>query len=134
MNLKEYREVSHKIANRRTRGTPHGDLLKMVVKRLVLFPGVLVIQHNTGALKGIGAGGRERLIRYGYPGMADLYVRVRPKALGVWRTIWMEIKVGGDSQRPDQVAFQESMERCGDMYYIIRDADTAVHIVDLYRK
>jgi len=130
MDVKEYREVAHKLANRRAPGTPHGDLIKAIVQGLVLIPGVMVIQHNTGALKGIGAGGRERLIRYGYPGMADLYVRVKPRGgAGPWRTFWMEIKVAGDTQKPAQVAFQASMEKCGDAYYIIRDVEEALAIV-----
>jgi len=134
MDVKEYREVAHNMANRRTRGTPHGDLIKSIVQNLVLIPGVMVIQHNTGALKGIGAGGRERLIRYGYPGMADLYVRVRPRGgAGFWRTIWMECKVGGDHQKPAQVGFQASMEKCGDQYYIIRDREEALAIVRYIR-
>jgi len=134
MTVEEYRKVSHKIASRRSPGTPHGDLIKSIVQNLVLIPGVMVIQHNTGALRGIGQGGKERLIRYGYPGMADLYVRVRPRGgAGFWRTIWMECKVAGDTQKPAQVGFQASMEKCGDQYYIIRETEEALAIVRYVR-
>jgi len=127
MTAEEYRAVAHRIATRRTKGTPHGDLIKAVVARLVLVPGVEVIQMNTGALRAVGQGGRERLVRYGYPGMADLYVRARSGH--VHRTCWLECKVPPDKQSPAQVAFEQMAQRWGDTYVVVRSVEDALRAV-----
>ena len=131
MNIAEYRAVAHKLAARRGKGTPHGDLIKAVVHRLVLLPGVDVIQMNTGALKAIGQGGKERLVRYGYPGMADLFVRVTvgSRCAPRWDVLWMECKVPPDKQSPAQVAFEQQAGRWGDLYRVVTSVEEAVRAV-----
>jgi len=132
MNVQEYHAVAHKLANRRMKGTPHGDLIKAVVQRLCLKPGVDVIQMNTGALKGIGQDGKERLIRFGYPGMADLFVRVSvgTRCAPRYVVLWMECKIPPDKQSDAQVAFQQQTEKWGDLYRIVRTIEDAQRIIE----
>ena len=127
MNVREYRDVAHKLAMRRMKGTPEGDLKRSVVQRLCLMQGVDVISMNTGALKGIGQGGKERLIRYGYPGMSDLFVRVSvgTKCEPRYAVLWIELKVKGGKQSPAQVCFEGQAAKWGDHYRVVRSVEEA---------
>jgi len=135
MNVKEYREVAHKMAARRMKGTPEGDLLKAVMQRICYLPGVDPIRMNTGALMAVGQGGKQRPVKYGYPGMADIYCRVsvgtrcRPR----WETLWIELKADSN-QSAAQVAFQEKVERWGDHYTLARDVDDCVNAITYVQK
>lgn len=130
MNIPEYRAMAHKLANRRRKGTPHKDLIKAIVQRLVLMRGVVVIQHNTGALA-VGEGQQRRFVRFGYPGMADLYVRARcvtPEFVW-WRTVWLEVKVPPDVQSTAQVEFERMVVEWGDIYRVVRSVEDAERAV-----
>ena len=96
------------------------------------MPGVDVISMNTGALKGIGQGGRERLIRYGYPGMADLFVRVSvgTRCAPSSRVLWIELKTSTGKQSDAQVAFQQQAEKWGDLYRVVRTVDDAQQAIE----
>ena len=127
MNVREYHDVAHKLAMRRTKGTPEGDLKRAVVQRLCLMPGVDVMPMNTGALKGIGQGGKERLIRYGFPGMADLFVRVSigTKCVPRYAVLWIELKMTGARQSEAQVCFEGQAAKWGDHYRVVRSVEEA---------
>lgn len=134
MDYGEYRDIAHKLAARRSPGTPEGDLLKAVMQRLCYLPGVDPIRMNTGALMAVGQGGKQRPVRYGYPGMADIYCRVfigtrcRPR----WETLWIELKAKS-AQSAAQVAFQEKVERWGDHYILARNVDECVNAITYLR-
>jgi hypothetical protein len=127
LNVREYRDVAHKLANRRMKGTPEGDLKRAVVQQLCLMPGVDVISMNTGALKGIGQGGNERLIRFGFPGMADLFVRVSvgTKCVPRYAVLWIELKTPGKKQSDAQVCFEGQAAKWGDHYRVVRSIEEA---------
>ncbi len=106
----------------------HTELVRAIVARLNLMPGVDAIQMNTGEIHREGVH-----VKFGHKGMADIYVRaaVAHKTPGAaMRTLWLEAKTGTGKQKPDQKAFQEMVERWGDPYIICRSIDDAERAVE----
>jgi hypothetical protein len=126
VNVREYRDVAHKLATRRTKGTPEGDLKRAVVQRLCMMQGVDVIRMNTGAT-GIGVGKARRFVRYGFPGMADLFCRVSigTKCVPRYAVLWIELKTPGKRQSPAQVCFEGQAAKWGDHYRVVRSVEEA---------
>ena len=126
MNVREYHDVAHKLAMRRTKGTPEGDLKRAVVQRLCLMQGVDVIRMNTGATV-IGEGKARRFVKFGFPGMADLFVRVSigTKCVPRYAVLWIELKVHGARQSAAQVCFEGQAAKWGDHYRVVRSVEEA---------
>ena len=59
----------------------------------------------------------QRIIKYGLNGSSDI--------LGISSGIFLavEIKIGADKQRPDQINFQKMIQSCGGIYEIIRSEE-----------
>ena len=128
MDAKEYREVAHKIARRHK--TPESALKDEITALLVRMPGVDMIRMNTGQAS---YGGRK--VRYGYPGMADIYCRVRcgTRCNPRWATLWIELKAG-TKQREAQIAFEQKVILWGDWYALIEDVGDCMKVVEGIRK
>jgi hypothetical protein len=126
MNVTEYRAVARKLAQRRMKGTPEGDLKRAVVQRLCLMQGVDVIRMNTGATA-IGEGASRRFLKFGFPGMADLFVRVSigTKCVPRYAVLWIELKMTGARQSAAQVCFEGQAAKWGDHYRVVRSVEEA---------
>jgi len=120
--IKKYRDVAHKIAAQNL--TPEAILKSQVVALLVRMPGVDVLRMNVGVAN---HGGRK--VRYLYPGVADLMVRVRKNKCGPWRTVWIELKAKDGRQSEAQIAFQQQIEIWGDTYVVVRSVEDALMAV-----
>lgn len=68
-------------------------------------------QNNTGAAK-IG----DAFVQFGKRGSSDI-IGILPDG----RFLGVEVKIGKDKQKPEQVIFQERIERNGGVYILIYD-------------
>ena len=123
MNLREYRAAASLLAARHK--TPESALKDQVMAALVRLPGVDVIRMNTGQAN---HGGRR--VRYGYPGMADLFVRVRGPKCSPYRVLWIELKAG-TKQSDAQAAFQQQAEQWGDRYIMATSVDDVLRELEV---
>jgi len=128
MDAKEYRDTAHRLAKRHR--TPESALKDEITELLVRLPGVDMIRMNTGQAS---FGGRK--VRYGYPGMADIYCRVRcgTRCIPRWATLWIELKAG-TKQRDAQLAFEQKVLGWGDWYAVVEDVGDCLKVVEGIRR
>lgn len=60
-------------------------------------------------------------------GAADIMATYKGKA------IHMEVKIGKDKQRPEQIAFQKSVEAAGGIYFIAKSFDNFLEQINQYK-
>jgi len=98
---------------------PEKSVQKAIIDYLTLRR-VWVVRMNTGAIVSEYKG-KTRLHKYGYPGMADLYVRT-PSSV----TLWIECKSSIGKQSDLQRQFQMRVETLGDIYVLARSVDDVI--------
>jgi hypothetical protein len=87
----------------------HSDCCN-AVRLLVSEAGGLCLPYNVGALEDASG----RIVKFGLPGASDLIACVDG------RSLFIEVKVGKDRQRPEQMKFQAAVERAGGRYVLAR--------------
>lgn len=122
MNIKEYRAAASLLAARHK--TPESALKDQVMAALIRLPGIDVIRMNTGQAN---MGGRR--VKFGYPGIADLFVRVRGPKCQVHGVLWIELKAG-TKQSEAQIAFQQQAEKWGDRYIVAKSVDDVLDALE----
>ena len=125
MNLREYRAAAH-ILSERHKKTPESALLSNVMHLLCRLPGVQAIRMNSGMANHSG-----RIVRYGYPGMADILVRRRRNKFEPWEVVWIELKARGGKQSDAQMAFQQHVEAWGDRYVLARSVNEVLTAMEV---
>ncbi len=92
---------------------------------------VLAYRMNTGAGKFSNADGKERFMKFGVPGMADILAFPRNNRI-VWsnydhsketQVCWIEVKAPKGKQSDLQKSFQAQVQECGHMYILAYDLD-----------
>lgn len=73
-------------------------------------------QNNTGAAK-IG----NAFVQFGKKGSSDI-IGILPDG----RFLGVEIKIGKDTQKPEQIIFQDRIERNGGIYILVRSIDDLI--------
>ena len=94
------------------RQTPESGVLKQVSDYL-LARRILHFRMQTGAHVA-SYRGRQRLIRYGTPGMADILAFTRKGP------VWVEVKSAAGQQSPDQAGFEKIVTDEGHEYVLAR--------------
>lgn len=89
----------------------HENLVKRVLVSLSSLPRTRVWSNPTGTARSFDG---KRVIRYGLIGSADVI------GLSNGRFIAIEIKVGKDYQKEAQKNFQNMIESCGGLYFIVK--------------
>lgn len=84
------------------------------------LPGVRLFRMQVGTARDPSTG---QVVRFGVPGMADWLV-----CCGTAHG-WLELKSQAGRQRPDQIRFQEAVERNGGIYRVARTVDEARALV-----
>lgn len=77
--------------------------------------GLFHYRQNTGAFKRGG-----RMYKFGTPGAPDILVVKKGRYIGI------EVKGPTEKQEPDQVAFQEALEKAGGAYLLARSVEEVV--------
>lgn len=93
----------------------HSNLLKLTLIELSLARVATAWRNETGTAKSFD---NDRVIKYGLKGSSDI--------IGITkngRFLAVEIKIGSDKLRPEQVAFKEMVERNNGHHYVIRNED-----------
>lgn len=101
------------------------------VLRLLKARGIFALRMQVGAARAVHKG-RERYVRWGIPGMADV-LAVPKSRTGVdvgskfyevksFNPIWIECKTAKGKQSPAQREFQAVVEAEGHSYLIVRSA------------
>ena len=72
----------------------------------------LCYRMNTGAGIFSNANGKQRFVKFGHPGMADILAFTKQS------TIWAECKGTGGKQSENQKAFQKEVEAYGHIYIV----------------
>lgn len=102
--------------------TTHADLVGAILAWLQLtHPTGLFYKTNTGAFAG-EHNGRKRFIRFGTPGLADI-TGILPGG----RAIYVECKVGRDTQSTKQMVFQGCVMSAGGRYVLARSIEDVEH-------
>lgn len=84
-----------------------------------LAPGCLWWRANSAVLPTPSGG----MLRAGVRGMADI------GGIVDGRSVWLEVKREGESQRPDQREWQAWVEACGGIYAVVRSPSEAKDVV-----
>ena len=92
------------------------DLLRSIMERLALIPGLLAWRQNTGVAKAHGF-----RIRFGLVGSGDI-TGVLPGG----RRLEIEVKTPTGRVSPEQIAFGERINKAGGLWFVARSADEAV--------
>lgn len=92
------------------------DIQKQILAYLELR-GILHWRSNTGAAVFPGKGGKQRFIRFGYPGISDI-IAVIP---GIGKIVAIEVKRPGEHPTPQQAAFLTQVEEQGGIALVADD-------------
>lgn len=84
-------------------------------------------RNNSGAMP-VESKGSRRFIRFGATGSPDIIVVIKGQYIG------FEIKDIKGKQSPGQTIFQESLEKAGGAYHVIRSIDEFLKIIIQYKK
>lgn len=90
----------------------HSNLIKKTLLALSTLPRTRAWQNDTGIGRSMDG---QRIIKFGLKGSSDIL------GISKSRFIAIEIKIGKDKQREEQLAFQKMIEMCGGLYFLIRD-------------
>lgn len=103
----------------------HTNLIKKCLLELCKIPKTRAWQSDTGIARSMDG---QRIIKFGLKGSSDI--------IGVsnGRMICLEIKIGKDKQRPEQVAFQSMIEMCDGFYFIVKDEDDLSLVINKLNK
>lgn len=100
----------------------HSNLIKLVLIELSHARVATAWRVETGVAKSMD---NSRVITFGLKGCSDI--------LGITKTgkmICVEIKIGSDKLRPEQIAFKEMIERNNGHHYVIRNEDEIKDIIN----
>ena len=86
------------------------------------------IRLNTGAVKA-SYGGKSRFIRFGVPGMADIFAMVYRR--GQYFPVWIEVKSPDGRQSAEQINFREEVVMNGMCYVLARNLDDVIRTLNL---
>jgi len=87
-------------------------LVSEVEAYLKRIPDAFCWRQNVGAAKVTGRGGKERLMRFGFPGISDIIGSYKGRFLAV------ECKIKKRKQSPDQIKFQQRVIASGGIYIL----------------
>lgn len=93
----------------------HSNLLKLVLIELSHARVATAWRNETGTAKSFD---NDRVIKYGLKGSSDIIGITRDG-----RFLAIEIKVGKDFLKPDQIAFKLMIEKNNGLHYVIRNED-----------
>ena len=93
------------------------QLLSAIMRAAEWLPDVLLLRNNSGARGRVRFGLQNRQLRTGSP---DLIACVRG------RFVALEVKLPGQSPRPDQKAFLEAIRASGGEAYVVTSVDEAL--------
>lgn len=82
---------------------------------------------------GVVRGGRYTFDKYLFTGHPDIEAFIELPG-GKMKHLYIEAKVGKGKQSPAQVAFEDYCNRAGLLYYVIRDLDELIKIVEGIRE
>jgi len=92
----------------------HENLVKLALVSLSQLPKTRAWANNTGTARSLTG---NRIIKYGLVGSSDIL------CISDGLFVCVEIKIGKDYQKPNQIKFQRMIEECGGMYFIIRNKE-----------
>lgn len=98
---------------------PEADIVANVLIAITARPHAMFIRQNVGVATHAG-----RTVRFGRKGMPDIGGCYRGWAVG------FECKTVIGRQRPAQIVWQQSWERAGGIYAIVRDPTDAIAVLD----
>jgi hypothetical protein len=84
---------------------------------------LVYIKNNTGLFRNEKGGA----YRVGKKGSSDFIIAVKG---GV--TLWIEVKLPSTKQNPNQIEFQDKIEKLSHKYYVARSLDDVVAILKKY--
>jgi len=100
---------------------PERDVLASVLS-LLKARGIFALRMNVGGVRATYHG-KERYVRFGVPGMADVLALARAiDATHFSRAIWVECKAEGGKQSQAQREFQATVEAEGHQYIVVHSA------------
>ena len=102
------------------RTTPE-NAVKRAVTDLLSAKHIWWVRMNSRTVHLPGAGGKDRPVFFGQPGMADILAT--PEIRGSIRVLWIETKAGKGKQSPDQADFEEWVLYAGHSYLVARSSD-----------
>jgi len=88
------------------------------------FKGILFLRLNAGD-RIVGTGNKRYRIRGVRAGCSDLLVLVHDRA------IFIELKVDKNKQSSDQIVFEMTIKNLGHEYYVVRDLETLIEILEV---
>ena len=108
------------------------EVQRAILDYLRTVPGVYAFRCNSRVVRMPGAGGRERLVRFGVKGLPDILAwrsRVFPGALHlgpIAQWLAVEVKRSGAKPRPEQVAFLDLLRRAGGIAVVASSVEDVV--------
>lgn len=87
-------------------------LVSEVEAYLKRIPEAYCWRQNVGGAKVIGRGGKPRVMRFGFAGIADIIGCYKGRFLAI------ECKIKKNKQSDQQIAFQENLEAAGGIYIL----------------
>ncbi len=75
-------------------------------------------KNNSGALPTKSGG----FIRFGSPGSPDICLVYKDRFYG------LEVKASKGKQSPNQIAFQDKLQKAGGLYYVVKSIDDVIAI------
>jgi hypothetical protein len=76
--------------------------------------GGVSVPYTVGAFRALDS---ERVVKVGLPGVADIIACIDGRA------VFIEVKVGADTQRNEQKSFQAAAEKAGALYVLAKFTD-----------
>ena len=118
LHLRGLRTTCHGRHVRKLHAMSESDLLRSIMERLALIPGLVYWRNNTGIAR---TGGR--YIAYGHVGSGDI-IGLLPGG----RFFSLELKTPENRKgpTPEQIAFGEAVSLAGGLYAVVRSVEEAV--------
>ena len=99
---------------------PEAIVQHAILRAWGAHPRLRIARVNTGAAM-VGAPGRQRLVRFGVPGTADICGLIAPSG----RMLMIEVKALRGKQRDAQVTMQRVVQAFGGIYVVARSLEEA---------
>jgi hypothetical protein len=96
-----------------------GDVQSLILAAITRLPKSLFWRNNTGKLRDR----RGRLVSFGLNGSADI--------IGCYHgfAVYLEVKLPGQKQRPDQMIFENAVRRADGIYAVVCSVDGALAVL-----
>lgn len=98
------------------KSSPANTLTKQILNYL-FSQRVFAWRNSVGAFGGLRANGEKMFLQFGKVGSPDI-IAIMPKA---GRFLGLEVKIGSDRLRPEQISFKRQAELCGGLYIVVKD-------------